>query len=448
MFGFISRSAAGGFAGLRGARSVGEHGVQAYPVARAWAAGVLVVALGGVWVPVAPAVTLPLPRGHDASEAHVAVSPTDPSDVLVVARDTVRGGLVHIQSWRSRDGGATFVRRALVAGRLGGVPADGSDPVAAFDRRGRPAPLFLAFRYGRDWWETQLRLGGRVAVGRRHPPPLPGGLGEIPAGRTWNDKPWVALDPRTGTRHIAWILMHTGARSLSARLAAGRVPAGARRVRGRRILDQAAQGPQILVAPDGAVHLAWLRGADPTDGLRPEIRHARSLDGGRTWTRPRTVARVHVRDEPPLPTLAVDGERRLLLCWQEALRPAGGRVACARSAHGGSWDRKRFVAPRTPGAAELQPAVAGTGSGRFFLMLYRMTRSSIRVVLLRSDDGGESWDEAATLATRSFGREDLLFIGDYQGLVVSPLGTVHAAFVLPARPLGPGRVEAVSIPAG
>jgi hypothetical protein len=80
---------------------------------------VLVVAVLGALMScvLAVAAMLPLPAGHRSTEAHVAVDPTDPKDMLVLARDEDGGPLARLRMWRSDDGGQTFRGGMLVDGR-------------------------------------------------------------------------------------------------------------------------------------------------------------------------------------------------------------------------------------------------------------------------------------------------------------------------------------------
>jgi hypothetical protein len=116
---------------------------------------------------------------------------------LVVSRDEQLSARVSVRMWRSNDGGRSFRAGWLVHGALAGAPADASNAVAVFDAGGRPAPAFLALRYGTSTCDSRIMLGARVVVRDVYGPPFPT-LGEIYGARRWHDKPSAAIDPRDG----------------------------------------------------------------------------------------------------------------------------------------------------------------------------------------------------------------------------------------------------------
>ena len=367
--------------------------------------------------------TLALPAGHRSTEAHVAIDPRDPRDVLVVARDEDRDRFVGIRRWRSSDGGKRFRASMLVDERLDGLPADASDPVAVFDHLGRPAPAFLALRYGSSSWQSRIALGDRIVVADEHPPPLPS-LGEGFGTRRWHDKPWAAVDPSDGLALVAWTMREDTESAPVSRIAVARALPG-----------QAFSPPQVVgtgnaaqpvLGPGDAAVLVWYDA--PNLSGRASILAARSHDRGATWSAPAVLAAgIAVRGDPPFPTV-VRSRHGSTACWQQFPAMRRGRIACTRSRDGVTWTRP--VATGPAGAA--QPALAATPDGRLWLAFYVHRASSTTVELWRSRNGGRAWRRHSTLMRRRVPAYSWYFLGDYQGLAASR-DRVIAAFVLPVR---------------
>lgn len=183
---------------------------------------------------------------------------------------------------RSTDGGETFED-------LGPLKPNGQvfsllgDPVVAVDTTGRAkGTVYLASlaadRQGR-WY---------LAVGR-----------SSDHGRTfqWNrvlagadpDKEWLAVDnsggPRDGTLYLTWL--EFGAPpgiNVLASTDGGRTWSRRHRVETPR--NGGAQGARVAVGPDGELHVVWERALGDAWG---KIRWTQSFDGGRTYSKPRTI---------------------------------------------------------------------------------------------------------------------------------------------------------------
>jgi hypothetical protein len=99
-----------------------------------------------------------------------------------------------------------------------------------------------------------------------------------------------------------------------------------------------ARAPALALAPDGALHLAWTLG----DNDAADIHLAKSTDGGATFGKPRLLAPS--RSYSDAPKLAVDGKGVVHLVYAES---AGGPFARYRIHHARSLDGGRsFSEPR------------------------------------------------------------------------------------------------------
>ena len=391
--------------------------------------GLLLVALfaAAVWCGSAAALTLSLPAGHRSTEANVAIDPTDPSDVLVVARDQDQSPLMGLRMWRSHDGGRTFHGRMLVDQRLGGVRADASDPVALFDQLGRPAPAFLALRYGRSTWETRIILGRRIAVQSTYGRPFPT-LGEGFGTRRWYDKPWATIDPHNGRAYVTWTNRSATNTGPVEKVAVTSAPAGTAFPKAHVLGN--GSGSQPVIGPGSAVVLVWYY--TPNLGTHAQILSSRSLDRGRSWSRPTVIANgVNARGDAPFPTVVRTGSE-YVACWQQYAAWPRERIACSRSKNGASWSRPRVVAQPSGAGDAAQPALATSPDGRLWLAFYRFDRGSTRVELWSSTAATDRWLRRGVLLRRSVPRSGSDFLGDYEGLAATG-DSVIAAFVMPTR---------------
>lgn len=374
----------------------------------------------------ASALTLPLPSGHRSTEASVAVDPTDPTDVLVVARDENNGRLVGLRTWRSHDGGRTFRSGMLVDRRLAGAPADASDPVALFDRKGEPAPAFLALRYGRSEWESRIMLGRRIVARAAYGPPFPT-LGEGFGTRRWYDKPWATIAPN-GRAYVTWTTRGATRSGPVERVAVTSAMPG-KPFPTAHVLGLGSGSDPVLGA-GSTVLVVWYQ--QPNLSLRARILSSRSLDGGRSWSAPSIVATdVFARGDPPFPTVVRAGAGFLACLQQYAVWPRE-RIACSHATDGASWSSPRVVA-QPPGAGDAaQPALAAGADGQLWLAFYRFDRRSTAVELWSSSAGTEAWRRRGVLMRRAIPRSGSSFLGDYEGLAVTRNGVI-AAFVMPVR---------------
>jgi hypothetical protein len=370
--------------------------------------------------------TLPLPVGHSSTEASVAIDPTDARDVLVVARDeSVHSRLVGLRMWRSRDGGRTFRGGMLLDRRLDGAPADGSNPVALFDNLGRPAPVFLALRWGKSKWQTRVMLGSRTVVRAEYGRPFPT-LGGIYGPREWYDKPWGAIDPASGFAHVSWtVRWETNSGPVEKVAIASAMPG---KPFPKALVLGSGSGSQPVLGRGSTVLVVWYE--QPNLSLRARILSSLSVDDGVTWSLPRVVASgINARGYPPFPTV-VRARSGFVACWQQYARWPRERVACSRSPDGSSWLRPRIVAQPQGAGDAAEPALAAGPDGRLWLSFYRFTRSSTSVELWGSSAGTDMWQRRATLMRRAV--PSSLHLGDYQGLAASR-SSVIAAFTMPVR---------------
>ena len=256
------------------------------------------------------------------------------------------------------------------------------DPVVTVDTTGRSAGTVYLASIAGD------RQNGRfLAIGR-----------STDRGRTfqWNyvpteglpDKEWIAIDnsggPHDGTLYITWYE------------AAGYPPGiyilsskdGGRTWVRRRLLEaNSVQGARVATGPEGEVHVVWQRFANPR---RPQIRWSRSLDGGRTYSRPITVARlrdlasecdgasVQGMRVNELPSIAIDtfgsshpgaknfnrARGTVYVVYASNTRRGGADVFLSRLVPGSRrWSPRQRVNDDATNNGQFFPEVAATGPG-------------------------------------------------------------------------------------
>lgn len=323
-------------------------------------------------------------------------------------------------------------------------------------------------------------------------------------GRTWghpsdvildrtsryqDDKPSITADPtRPGVAYVTWnrtqqpVVSHQMCSWFAMTTDGGRTWSPARQI--ARVLQGDAIGHQIVVDPRRHilynVFLETLDGGDP-DAAAPQanggkgsassrlIVFVKSLDGGRTWSTPRIIARVPALDPLvdflyrlgyPLPAAAVDpGTGTLYVAWTGTRADQGNRpniVLVASSTGGSSWSAPRRI-DGPSGQPAFTPAIEVSSQGVVGVAFY----SANQLYAANTDSDPhpptvlvDEWF-ASSQDGRHFGGGVLLggpfrysaapfangyFLGDYQGLAVSGQD-FHPFFVMSQSRAGKNRTN-------
>jgi hypothetical protein len=180
-----------------------------------------------------------------------------------------------------------------------------------------------------------------------------------------------------------------------------------------------------------------------------DVMAARSVDGGRTWSRPGLIA--HRSDNSPMDpetntlvtgtpadaTVTVGPDGVPTVAWNDIASPDASRTLVSRSRDGGrSWSQPVAVS-RIRGQA-FQASVAAAGDGTLGVTWYDDRRDpggsaawEFDVWFAFSRDGGRSWRHSHLAGPFDINRaQDVgsgaLRIGDYQSLAGLPHGFVAA----------------------
>jgi hypothetical protein len=406
-------------------------------------------------------------------EPWVVASAVDPALLVGVWQQdrASDGGARALVSARSNDGGRSWQRTLQPLSRCGGAepgsPGDhqrASDPWVDIGPDGSVHLMGLAFD------GANLTPGSSSAMLVRR---------STDGGRSWgpvttlqrdgdelfNDKNTLTADP-TDARlvYAVWDRLDrlgNGPTLLARSTDGGLSWEPAREIHVPRVSGGVSQtiGNRIVVLTDGPERGLLVNAfvqIDTVAGLSTaSVRVQRSLDQGRSWSEPITVAEHRavgtrdpasgepVRDGALLPSVAAGPGGRLWLAWQDARFSNGARdaIALSQSSDGG----RRWSAPlavnRDAAVAAFTPTLQVLADGRVGLMHFDLRSAgsgTLRADLwLLSSADGVAWTETALARGIDLARAPAVaggrFLGDYHGLA-SAQGDFVPLVALP----GPG----------
>jgi hypothetical protein len=394
-------------------------------------------------------------------EPSIAVDPRAPRRIVAAwMQDDGRSNLV----MASRDGGRTWTR-VFVPGLTdctGGSLSAAADPWLSFAGDGKlllgsgianlphlPGPTF-----GPEPRQVVSRSGdGGLSWS------LPATVQFAPG--VYSDKSAVTADPlRRGRAYEVWDV-RTGPEEDTGSAWFSRSSDGGRTWSPPRLLydpgmEEVAPFSNVIAVLPHRVLLDVMQVTNSAANIS-DVMAARSVDGGRTWSRPTLIAHAsgNTPSDPdagtvflgppasPLVTVGPDGVPSV--AWTDIASPHSSRVLASRSRDGGrSWSRPVTVS-QVRGQA-IQASVAAAGDGTLGITWYDDRRDpggssaawDFDVWFAFSRDGGRSWrrrhlagpfDMNRAQAVEGAGRR----IGDYQSLAGLPHGFAAAFVQAPPR---------------
>jgi hypothetical protein len=454
---------------------VGDRGVEAMTSRRSVLTGVLsvFVAVAGA-SPAAARVALTQvssdPFTNPNSQHRTQVEP----DSLSFGRTIVatfqsgrffNGGASDIGFASSRDGGRTW-RHGFLPGTttfLGGRYDRVSDPSVAFDRRHGVWLIsflgILAAGHPAQPVHVDVLASRSTDGGRTFGKPVPVRIG---GPKSSLDKNWTVCDSTpsspfygrcytefddNATRPFDLVFMTTSTDG-------GRTWQQPRPTRG----NAHGLGGEPVVQPNGHVVVPIL--GFPNQNTA-DIEAFRSVDGGRSWSRPVRVSqlalfvsRAFVRNLP-LPSVGIDGAGRVTVVWNDCRFEPGcsaNDIVMSSSSDGVSWTPTRRIPidPVGSGVDHFTPSIAvdprtAGASARVGLVYYFFPRAQcttrrciLRVGFVGSSDGGAHWGARQILGERMrlhwfpITNQGYMY-GDYTGISVVPGSTAVPVIDL-ARP--------------
>lgn len=373
------------------------------------------------------------------TETFFALNPANDKHLLAGYQEGrfVDGGARGLTYAISTDGGRSW-REGLIPGLTrsnGGPYQRASDPWVAFGPDNRAYYASLAFN------ETSPANGIYVSAsddgGRSWGDPVAVHVTEA----DFDDKEAVIVDTRSdspyrGRVYVLWDRVTRNAQVISV---ATSDDGGQSFTTPVAIESQGINvGVLPLIGPGGLVHAIWLK----AQGRQDYLVGSRSEDGGQTWSEPRVIAEIRAvgldgyRTAQGIPSAAIDpATGTLYLVWQDArFTPGVDQVVLSRSTDGGlSWSAPIRVSDGPLDAPAFTPAVAVDRNGRVGVCYSSLRNDPNRQVLVDqyctfTRKRGEPFRASQRVNATPFDvrfaavADGGYFLGDYAGLVGSPLG--------------------------
>ncbi|MBI4746942.1 MAG: exo-alpha-sialidase [Acidobacteria bacterium] len=391
---------------------------------------------------------VPSDRGSQAetqAEPHLAVNPINPTNLVASYQDSrfANGGAVALTYATSFDGGQTWVESVVPAlSRVNGGPWDrASDPWVAFGSDNRVYLVSLVFQERSP--ENALAVSASTDGGLTWGNPVT----VVQSIDDFNDKETITVDtspasPFRGTVYVTWDANVFGSDGttirqelvLSRSTDEGRTWSDPIKIRRKG----ANVGVIPRVGPDGSLYTVWAGGS--IQGNRIWLFFSKSMDGGRTWSKPKKLQEITnrgiagARTGEFLPSFDVDptsGE--LFIGWQDARWTGVDQATIITSRDKGeTWTLPRRVSAVTDDAPCFTVSVATSPTGEVAVSYYSFANDPERrfltdLFLQVSTDGGKTFGAPQQVTPASF---DLrfaaqargFFLGDYIGLAGSSAG--------------------------
>jgi hypothetical protein len=379
---------------------------------------------------------------HAYQQPSLSVDPEDGSRLAVAYQDGNQLQTCGVSV--STDGGFSWTPRTVV-GPGGAFPLPRGDticwnPVLSF---GPSHILFYLFQASESDFSSRLYLSRSTDEGTTFSAPQPiEGAPARSAGGQWD--PALAVEQATGRVYASWEEFGPGPTFRSSVWVASSTDGGRTFTRGVPVESSGpidASNPQLALAPDGRLFVAWIDTAAWSRGCFSPRRRcgapgrlfvSTSTDHGRTFTGPVLVDTrlhlgctssrrphcddVHFTGVSGLLTIAATSAAGgVVVAWFE---PVGGRnrVLVARSADGG----RTWTAPRATGAGpgrrddqQFRPQLSVAPNGRLDLAWYDRSVGRQDVYVASSSDGGRTFGVPGRVSDRSsdpgLGPPDLYF---------------------------------------
>ena len=178
---------------------------------------------------------------------------------------------------------------------------------------------------------------------------------------------------------------------------------------GESIPEGMGRGTNVVVAPDGTIHVVWL---EVTGQAMTDVKYIRSTDGGVSFSEPRLVVGDDGGAAQDFPSMAVDSNGAVVIAWVDGRDRKRGtdefdQIYMTRSTDGGVT----FSTPKQAsyyfggrgGSCECCNTSTAIGPDGDILIAYRSNIDNIRdIYVARSRDGGETFENAIRMPSESW----------------------------------------------
>jgi hypothetical protein len=333
-----------------------------------------------------------------ANEVTIAVNPKDPKNLIAGGKDYTLGPegsgyKVWSGYYWSKDGGITWGNGLLgypdIDNSILGIYDAISDPVVAFDGDGNAYYSGLAYKSSSepvfDFPRPYIANNGIYCAKSTD-----GGetysqisfVAQSPSGAIFNDKQWFTIDPDNGYIYFTWTMFQ----GVSARVVFSRSTDGGlnwdppRDISRWFSIPRQTQGSMPVVGLDGTIYVSWI------DYSEMSLMLSVSYDYGLSWP----IFAEPIKDVDPPPTYVGDNEFRT---------PTISSMAIDRS--------------------------NVNTSGNLYIVWHDNRNGNPDILLIRSEDGGNSWSEPLRLNDDN---ENSTADQFFPWIDVSPKGDVHVVF--------------------
>ncbi len=241
------------------------------------------------------------------AEVHAAINPIDSTNIIVspISSASASGSGLTCPVYYTKDFGRTWQRSAFGTGPKaeGLVVVGGGDPILVFDNNGTAYLVWISLEanlgnldsiHAGLYWASS-NDGGATWTRPENDEIALGSIDVVTGGGDMYDKEWLAVDrsntSRRSTIYAAFVHLEGRGGTIEVRRMApgdGRFTATSVPVSNDSF--QLVQFSGIDVDPDGNVHVTFFGTKDSLTGYA--MWHARSNDGGLTFTEPNKVADV------------------------------------------------------------------------------------------------------------------------------------------------------------
>ncbi len=275
---------------------------------------------------------------------------------------------------------------------------------------------------------SRLCLIAAVVACSRSPEVSLGAAELLNAGAEVGAAPMVALSP-TGARTVAWVSAPEGGSDGRLYISTNGGPVSELRDSLGGIEPHGEAPPKVDYAPNGTLYALYAVGKVIPGRRFPftTLRFASSVDSGRTWRAPRTVARSMAQGSRNFHALHVAQDSTVYVAWLESGDEAKSGVYLTRSVDGGSSWRPPVRVAVEEACPCCRTAIATSSDGTVYLAWRSVAAGNVRdVVAARSTNRGETWTAPGRVHADDFVIDGCPHAGP--SMHVDAAGRVHIAW--------------------